>query len=99
MNLDVLLSASGAIVVLCAAASRVPAALADLLRACIPTLQAARELKQAWRSDSASGTSHPLHPFQRPLPHPTRRHRDADPSQGDTGSELADRRQRSGGPT
>lgn len=68
MHLSVLLSALGGLVVLCAAASRVPAALADLLRACIPAVHAARELQQVWRSGLVSGPDHTPRPPRPPLP-------------------------------
>ncbi|MFI1031537.1 hypothetical protein [Streptomyces sp. NPDC020951] len=99
MSLSVLVSALGGIVVLCAAAARVPAALADLLRACIPTLHAARELKHAWRTDTTLGTSHAPRQSEHLLPHPTRRHLDGDFHQGNMDGDQAARRHRSGEPT
>lgn len=89
MHLSVLLSALGGIVVLCAAASRVPAAVADLLRACIPAVHAARELKQVWRSDSASGPDRAPRPTRHPLPSARSAWLDSDLDQNAAGNARA----------
>ncbi|MFJ3797082.1 hypothetical protein ACIPSJ_12380 [Streptomyces sp. NPDC090088] len=85
MTLQAFVGALGGIVVLCAAASRVPAAVADLLRACIPALHAARQLKEAWHSVDAVGTRQFL------LPHPTRHDADEDIDPDDAGAEPSAR--------
>jgi hypothetical protein len=91
MTLNVLLSALGGIVVLCAAASRVPPALTDLLRACIPTMHAARELKQAWRTSTTTTPQNPQGSPRPPLPHPTLPHPDTGPVPDDAGTEPSAR--------
>ncbi|MGP3919033.1 hypothetical protein [Nonomuraea sp. 10N515B] len=65
-----ILAALGAAVLILHTATRLPVALADLLRACLPLAHALRDLRAAFTARDNSCTPPPSVPDARPAPAP-----------------------------